>query len=359
MRELDLLRFVAAIAVVLFHYTARQNPAWGGVDPVEVFPGLSQVTRYGFLGVQLFFMISGFVILLTAWKRGVGEFVIARATRLYPAYIVAVVLTAVTVTYLSDLDYRVEPLQVLTNLTMTQSALGVADVDGVYWSLWVELRFYAIVALLVLYGVTYRTVVAFMGLWLVATIALRAAPVAFLDLMLFPRWSQYFIAGMAFYLIRRFGSNVVLWSIVFLSWILAMAEVPEEAEGVGRIVTGGITSTGLAIGITATFAVMALVAVGGLSFLTWKWLTPLGLLTYPLYLLHEWIGWAMIDAVRESLPPWETLILVTVSMIALSWAVARLIEAPLSAWTRRSLNHALHEMRHHSSERRSRRTPAA
>lgn len=345
MRELDLLRFVAAMAVVFFHYTARQNPAWGDVDPVQVFPVLSQVSRYGFLGVELFFMISGFVILMTAWRRGVGEFVIARGTRLFPAYLFAVLFTALVVTVVPNLGYQVEPLQVITNLTMLQSGLGVPDVDGVYWSLWVELRFYVLIALLVLYGVTYRSVVGFMTGWLVITVALRAAPVAFLDFFFFPRWSHYFIAGMALFLVRRFGSNLVLWSIVFVCWVLTLTSAAEEIEGAERIIGSALDPLAMYGGITAIFLVMSLVALGALRWISWRGLTALGLLTYPLYLLHEWVGWVMIDQVRRTLGPTATLIVVTLSMIALSYLVARFIEAPGAKRMRTALNRALVDMR--------------
>jgi len=351
LREVDLLRFIAAVAVMLFHYTARQNAAWGpDVDPVTVFPQLSQFTRYGFLGVELFFVISGFVILMTAFGRKVGEFAIARFTRLFPAYVFAVIFTTIIVTAFSRLGNDVAPLQVLTNMTLLQEPLGIASVDGVYWSLLIELKFYFLVACLVAFGITYRRVVSFMGLWLIATVALQAAaaqgqPVAFLDFFLFPRWSQYFIAGMALFLIYKFGSNLVLWTMVFVTWIITLSTVAKEAAGAERIVGATINPVTMYAGITAIYLIMALVAVGGLRWLNWRFLTTLGLLTYPLYLLHEWIGWIMIDRLRESFTPWQTLGIVVASMIALAWFVARFIEAPLSKSVRGALNHALQQMR--------------
>jgi peptidoglycan/LPS O-acetylase OafA/YrhL len=333
------------MAVVFFHYTARQNPAWGDIDPVVVFPTLSEISRYGFLGVELFFMISGFVILMTAWGRGLGEFAIARGTRLFPAYLFAVLFTSLVVTLVPDLGYRVEPLQVITNLTMLQSGLGVPDVDGVYWSLWVELRFYVLVAGLVLYGVTYRSVVGFMTVWLVITVALRAAPVQFLDFFFFPRWSHFFIAGMALYLVRRFGSNLLLWSIVFVCWVLTLTAAEDEIAGAERIIGATINPTVYYAGITAIFLAMILVALGALRWMSWRWLTTLGLLTYPLYLLHEWVGWIMIDQLNEVLGGRATLIVVTASMLLLSWFVARFIEAPSARRMRTALNRALLDMR--------------
>src|SRR3569833_4223108 len=93
LRELDVLRFVAAAAVMLHHFTGVPAPEWPGGSARRSFPELGPVTRYGFLGVELFFLISGFVILLSAWGRKPGDFVVSRIVRLFPAYWVGVLLS--------------------------------------------------------------------------------------------------------------------------------------------------------------------------------------------------------------------------------------------------------------------------
>ncbi|EAQ8060912.1 acyltransferase, partial [Salmonella enterica] len=81
--EIDLLRFVAAMAVVFFHYAFRGYAADG--MSIMPYPSLAPVSKYGFLGVQLFFMISGFVILMSASHGSIQNFTISRMVRLYPA----------------------------------------------------------------------------------------------------------------------------------------------------------------------------------------------------------------------------------------------------------------------------------
>ena len=65
--ELDLLRFIAASSVVVYHYTDIKRIVPGQfVNPIGA---LQVITQFGYLGVNLFFMIGGFVILWTARGR--------------------------------------------------------------------------------------------------------------------------------------------------------------------------------------------------------------------------------------------------------------------------------------------------
>src|SRR6267378_8118287 len=85
---------MAACAVMLFHYTFRgpQDHAWA-----VSFPFFGQIFKYGYLGVDVFFILSGFVILLTAYDKDAIAFTVARIVRLYPAYWICVTLTAVAI----------------------------------------------------------------------------------------------------------------------------------------------------------------------------------------------------------------------------------------------------------------------
>ncbi|MET4177828.1 peptidoglycan/LPS O-acetylase OafA/YrhL [Bradyrhizobium sp. LA6.1] len=82
---LDLLRLVAVGAVVLYHY-GFWGAASHGVAQVAL-PALAPVAQYGFLGVPVFFAISGFVIAYSAEGRTPVGFAIARFSRIYPAYV--------------------------------------------------------------------------------------------------------------------------------------------------------------------------------------------------------------------------------------------------------------------------------
>jgi peptidoglycan/LPS O-acetylase OafA/YrhL len=79
----------------------------------------------------------------------------------------------------------------------------------------------------------------------------------------------------------------------------------------------------------------------------------LGLLTYPLYLIHQWIGWAIIDRLRDTFTPLQTVGIVLSIMLVASWAIARFIEAPAQRWLRDHFRRAIAQMRSASAQRRS------
>lgn len=82
---LDAVRITAALVVVLYHYVAL-GTAWGLSGTQHLFPALRPFALYGWLGVEIFFIVSGFVICMSAWGRTVGDFATSRISRLFPAY---------------------------------------------------------------------------------------------------------------------------------------------------------------------------------------------------------------------------------------------------------------------------------
>ncbi len=131
--ELDCLRGIAATFVMFFHFTAGQ----AGIAYKWIFMG-------GCTGVELFFIISGFVIFLTIEKTtSYKTFLIARFARLFPAYWVCVTLTSLVI--ISWLLFTKQTIifpnvkDYLFNLTMLQSYFHVDNIDGVYWAMFEQL----------------------------------------------------------------------------------------------------------------------------------------------------------------------------------------------------------------------------
>jgi len=121
--SLDVTRALAATAVFLFHYGALP---------------------FGYLGVELFFLLSGFVLTLPSRHESIYQFVWARCVRLYPAYWVALSLTLSAMLLKGE---RPSALTVAANATMLPAFLGMPYIDGVYWSLTEEIIFYLLVGI--------------------------------------------------------------------------------------------------------------------------------------------------------------------------------------------------------------------
>ncbi|NYI07897.1 acyltransferase family protein [Allostreptomyces psammosilenae] len=338
---LDGLRLVAALMVVAYHYMAyganSDVTGWGG-DPADHFPApVSAAASYGFLGVELFFLISGFVICMSCWGRSPKEFLVSRVTRLFPAYWLAILVTTAVMNIAPVVYDPPELTLVLSNLTMFQEAFNVGHIDGVYWSLWAELRFYLIFGIVVAMGTTYQRVLLFCGIWAVASVLSDQAELPLLDLLAQPRYAPFFIAGVVMYLMHRFRPNPMLWGLLIFCWLVAQhrtwALINQAQESLSHQLSWEV-----ALGfVTAFFLLVLLVALGKLDFVRWGWLTTAGAITYPLYLLHENIGWTVIHVLSDRVPSWAIVAGLVPALMLLSWLVHRLVERPVGRALRRQM----------------------
>ncbi|MEU3167508.1 acyltransferase [Streptosporangium sp. NPDC006930] len=336
--ELDLLRFFAAIAVLAFHYFIAFASVWGD-RPAELFPAISTVSGLGILGVELFFMISGFVILMSIWGRSLGAFALSRLVRLYPAYWVSVAVTAAVygLTAATALDPKLSLGEYGINLTMLQRALGVYDANGVYWSLWVELRFYVLISILVIVGVTLNRCLVFMGVWLLAAGFFAGSDEAWVELVVMPKYAAYFVGGMAFFLMTRFGPRLVLWCLAGISGGLAVSAAIDRVAG--RVEKVGyaampVPEWAVVATVVGFYVLMAMVALGWLGWLRWRGLVVLGALTYPLYLFHTPAAVLIVPALRDVLPPPLTALVTVLAATAFSYLVYRVAERPLQEFVK-------------------------
>lgn len=335
---LDGLRLVAALMVVVFHLVSNPGRIWGA-PPQEVFGPLNTVFGYGWLGVELFFLISGFVICMSAWGRSLGEFFVSRVVRLYPAYWFAVLATTAVVTMWPLITQRLPLREIAANLTMLNGLLGLRNVDNSYWSLTVELVFYLLFAIVVARGVDYRRVVIFSAVWTVAAVLASASGNDWLKLLFQPEYSPYFIAGMAMFLMHRFGPHLLLWAIIGMSWLLAVEGMAEPAH------QRGVSYPVVIAMITGFFLVMIAISLGKLSWIRAPWLVTAGALTYPLYLIHQLIGLTVIAALRDVVPAWALFGGLILALLLAAWLIHRIVEKPVARWLKRQLTSSLRQVR--------------
>jgi peptidoglycan/LPS O-acetylase OafA/YrhL len=327
--ELDLLRFVAAASVLFFHYTVR-------ADVAEHLPRLPEyafapVTKYGFLGVNLFFIISGFVILMSAASGSIRAFAVSRVVRLYPAYWVACTATFVASLFLPFHGRGVTFGEYLLNLTMVSGFAHVKPVDGVYWSLIVEMRFYGLVAILLIARQMGR-VKMLLGVWLVLHVLSTLHPVPIFSTLLIPDAAPYFIAGSAMFLVSQEGLSRYLGGLIAVCYACC---VWSFVRGLPELDASGHSHFSLAVialVLAAFYAVGLLISTGRTSGLIGQRWVLLGSLTYPLYLLHQSIGYGLFavghDVVSPHLLFWGIVALMLVASYGVTrveaWAAPRL-----------------------------------
>lgn len=345
---IDGLRLVAALMVAAYHFLGTPTPHfWGRTEIRDFAPFLHEISRYGWLGVEFFFAISGFVICMSCWGRTPGQFTVSRVARLFPAYWCAVLLV-VALVLVSRMGHwpaatRIDPRTVLGNLTMAPGPLGLEPVDGVSWTLWVEARFYLLMAILLAFGLSYRRVVAFCGAWLLAGVIALELHSPLLDEILLPRYTGLFVAGIVLHLMHRFGQSLLLWLLLGFAWSYELTVLDIRVVDHATVPTGESPPSwaGCAAVLTVCLGLLALAGVGGPpARLRWRPLVVAGGLTYPFYLLHQSIGIPVAKGLVQVFPrlgPLPATAVSVVCVLGLSLLVHTTVERRLGRLLRHRL----------------------
>ena len=331
--EIDFLRFLAALAVVLYHFTYRGFHA-GHLSPVE-YPRLGSFFKYGYLGVELFFIISGYVVLLSAQGKTVGQFFTSRAMRLYPAYWVACTLTFVVVRLLGPSRSAVgwSPLfdvpvrAYAANLTMLHSFMGYGHVDGVYWTLTIELLFYFWVAVAIGFG-WLRHLPLVLAIWLgYAALAGTGYNQGVFGEVFFPRYAPFFIAGMVFYLLQTGQARRwQLYALLAGAFVLSMRSAKTLSLETATFFHDSF-SVPITCGIIALFFLLfLLIAHRKLRLAGAAWLVWAGALTYPIYLLHHNMGYVAMQRLGGSTNKYVLLAGLLLATTGLAYGLHVLVE---------------------------------
>lgn len=332
--EIDLLRFLAAIAVLFYHYTFagfEDNP---NLVPVE-YPFLAEFTRYSYLGVNLFFLISGFVILLSAMNRSASDFVSSRFIRLYPAFWASVSLSALILYFYGAPHFNITLPQYLMNMTMVSGYLGVKPIDGVYWTLLIEVVFYFLIFLLLLFK-KLEYIELFLGLWLgIILLGLFVTLPAIVRFLFFPEWASLFIGGALLYLVYARGWDLTRALLLFSAYLLTLYFAVMEVHNLIKLYGEEFSSIIVVISISAFYGFFILMIADKTRWLRSKKYISVSLLSYPLYLFHANLGYLAFSYFSEVVNKYVLLAGVIMVMLVLAWLVHRFIEKPLSHYLQR------------------------
>ena len=289
---LDYIRGVACLMVIFYHYTTRF---------IEIYPQYSEEWKFemslGYIGVSAFFLLSGYLAIGGAGKKqSLNMYIKKKIIRLYPCYWIGIILTFV-VTKILLADRSVSLIEAVINLTMLQSFLGVNAVDGAYWTLANELIFYGFVALILIKLKQNKNFyiwgIAWLIIQVVAQILLNKNTLLYLvvNKLLMVQYAHMFLAGGFVFCIFNENSydrkNRILMKIALCVCIVMQFLI-----------------FGIEYGIFFLLEIIFLIGIiqfekkeknyPDILILTLKPLSFIASISYPLYLIHQNIGYAII-----------------------------------------------------------------
>ena len=334
---LDAVRFFAAFWVMNFHYLFNQT-------------GDLEWYRYGNLGVQLFFIISGFVIVQSLKGKILKDFATGRFLRLFPLFWILCTATYI-ITLIIPHTATVNFTEYLRSMTMFGDLFnGIVGytrlIDPSYWTLTVELIFYIGIGIFA-YFFSDKKIRYFLSFWLVfgALAFLFRVDHNFYVKLLLVRHASYFVFGGALALIATKQAKNIFekyfdWSLLFASSIFATYIHPRALE---PYYTVNPLDTKIITGLHVLFFIIVPILVYLSAYIKdtriIRFLAILGGITYPLYLLHQKIGNAILNFVISNYDKvsWSNLSIGFEVVIIFVAYVVYLQDKKLRTWLRTKL----------------------
>ncbi|AVF49884.1 hypothetical protein CMU11_01245 [Elizabethkingia anophelis] len=260
------------------------------------FPEISQYSKYGYLGVYLFFIISGFVIAFSSRHLSLKKFLYSRFMRLYPMFWICMFITFVVSYFFGGDKFPVTFKQFIFNLTMAPVLFGQKNVDGAYWTLLIELKFYFFVSIFIVINKIKRIKVDyFIYFWLLLS-SLNLFDVTSkifyaIDGIFILDCSPYFIAGIVLCQVYLKGPKLKHFIMLSLSMYLSVLNGISTGNELSVLDNNVFSNYVIGGVIILSYVLMLLISLEKLQFLNSSKFVKIGMLTYPLYMIHQNIGY--------------------------------------------------------------------
>lgn len=338
--EIDLLRFLAAMLVLLCHYMYTFDQV------IHILPSpfvLGRPIRYAYLVVDLFFMISGYVVLMSSYNKTLKQFLVGRIVRLYPTVWVVTTLIFIGSFFVGGFQGFAAPTfkTYLFNMLLVHDFFGKPAINGVYWTITFEISFYFLICIFISFNL-WRNLLLVLFVWLFASALLGPIPRdnAF-SFLLIPRYSPYFISGMLFFLIqKKMGDPLKLYALLGLAFLSALRCANGNRHFMEKYFHDHF-NVYIVLAITASFfVIMLLIIYRKINLSQFPKLAILGDITYPLYVVHG-LGAGMFWFLGDKMNKYLILAITTAIMLVWAWAINKYVEKRFSKPLTKKLNQLL------------------
>ncbi len=274
---IDSLRAIAILFVVIFHYTYHYDAEYLLRNDNWSF----EFGKYGWSGVDIFFVVSGYCIGMTIIKtKNFSEFIVRRFARLYPAYLVAGFLTLIFYNFFELPGREVDWHTGFMNLIFANfiPGLNYQYIDGIYWALIVEIKFYLFFGLLffIIKDLT-KSIYLWFLLCLIGNIILIIDSKTYIFFTsIFPH-ANLFLFGLLIYNFKQTSLTFKISIVLYLIVSLLINERYEDFE--------------IYFILVLFFVFFVLQKKMNFNF---KFLSYIGLVSYTWYLIHNAIGIILI-----------------------------------------------------------------
>jgi len=340
---LDMLRVVSALVVMVYHYAFRGEAA--GDLPQIMLPGIvKDAASYGYLGVSVFFIISGFVISYSAENQRPLEFLIARFARIYPTFLIIMSVTATVLLLSPDPPFQIDIRQYAANLLVFSLVLGEPFVDGVYWSIVLEIVFYGWIFIAIAVD-QFRHILRIIPIW-IAISFINESYIGSTNLqnLFITEHSGFFSVGI---IISRLTREFSYYGVALLAIAIAYSLYTSLAGAAWFEETYAIELSRAAVAtiIVASVAIFALFAKLEIDSRYWPVLSILGGATYAFYLVHQNVGYVAISGLLPYLSAFGAMAIVASGLFVFSILFHAIVERRLNKSIKRRLLAAVARLR--------------